>query len=91
MTSENGTGPQLDQIGAAIAATEAPAYRMNLIQGQFNESQRNFVLGLPEDVTEAEAYAFIELVTKVRQQAFAAEQAADVAVPRRPRLWRPGG
>lgn len=80
----NGLRAVPDPIGAAIAADAAPKpVTMTAIAGEFGESGRPFQLGVPQDLSESEAYALIELITKVRQQVVNNEA-------RRPKVWTPG-
>jgi len=83
---KNGAGLRSvpDPIDTAIAtSTGKELVNMTVMAGQFGDSGRPFQLSLPQDVTEAEAYALIELITKVRQQAHRAETAG-------PKVWTPG-
>lgn len=72
-----------DPLDSAIAAEAAPKpVTMTVLEGAFGDSGRPFGISVPADLSEAEAYALVELITKIRQQAFAKET-------QRPRLFVP--
>lgn len=67
---------KVDSAMAAVAEAEsAPAaIAMTVMQGAFGDSGRPFEIAVPADLGEGEAYALVELITKVRQQVLANEQ-----------------
>jgi hypothetical protein len=85
----------MDNVAAAVAAVEAAAeaapkpVTMTVLEGAFGDSGRPFGISVPADISEAEAYALVELITKIRQQAFASQATSsrivDLAGRRLPR------
>ena len=65
---------KLDSAVAAVTEAEAnPTIEMSVLRGAFGDSGRPFEIAVPATITEGEAYALVELITKIRQQAFANE------------------
>ena len=64
----------VDPVDAAIAAADKPEpIEMTVMQGAFSDSGRPFEIAVPQTMTEAEAFALVELVVRIRQQVQANE------------------